>query len=78
MTTTTMHRAAVDAEFRALVLESPEFVATAPGALPAPIEKLDMSALEEWTTDTIGRDLYACGSTCSFGPFTFYCDGTSK
>lgn len=55
-----MHRAVVDADFRALVLESPEFVATVPDVLPAPIEKLDMSALEAWTADTIGRDLYAC------------------
>lgn len=77
MSTMTMHRAAVDADFRA-ILESPEFVASVPGALPRPVEELDISALEAWTVDTVGRDLYACGSTCSFGPLTFYCDGTSK
>jgi hypothetical protein len=72
MTETMMHLATVDAEFRALLIE------TGVTDLPAEIDELDTSGLDTWTAATIGRDIYACGSTCSFGPLTFYCDGTSK
>jgi hypothetical protein len=72
MTDTMLHQAAVDTEFRELLIEG-GFT-----ALPAEIDALDMSGLDTWTAETIGRDVYACGSTCSFGPLTFYCDGTSK
>jgi hypothetical protein len=73
MSTTTMHRAAVDAEFRAF-LES-----QAPTAeLPAPVEELDRATLESWASDVAVNEIYACVSSCSFGPITWICDGTTK
>ena len=63
----------VDDEFRALV--SANLDAFGLDGLPAPVEPIEQGIL----THSGGSQYIAmCASTCSKGPFTVVCDGTSK
>ncbi|MFC5183423.1 cinnamycin family lantibiotic [Actinomadura harenae] len=76
MTTTILRYAAADADFRSELLERPaDFGVT---SVPAGVEQPDAEALGYWTEGVAAVDIYACASTCSSGPFTFVCDGTTK
>jgi hypothetical protein len=71
------YQSVVDEEFRALVLSDPGlFGLTEPSLLlPAAVESQDESLLDLVS----GASFVAqCGSTCSAGPFTVVCDGTTK
>ncbi len=68
-----MHRAAVDAEFRAFLASQ-----TALDTMPEPVAELDTAALEAWASDVSVGELYACAQSCSWGPFTIVCDGNTK
>ncbi|MCP2335948.1 cinnamycin family lantibiotic [Actinomadura rupiterrae] len=74
--TTILRYAAADAGFRAELLERPaDFGVT---AVPESVEQPDAEALGYWTEGIAAVDVYACASTCSAGPITFLCDGTTK
>jgi hypothetical protein len=68
MGTAALYRATANADFRTLV----------DGPLPEAVEGLDVSTLESWTADIVATDMRDCASTCSKGPLTFICDGTTK
>jgi hypothetical protein len=72
-----LYRSVVDEELRALLLTDPGlFGLEEPSLLlPSPVEPQDESLLDLAS----GADFMArCGSTCSAGPFTVVCDGTTK
>ncbi|WP_026413721.1 cinnamycin family lantibiotic [Actinomadura oligospora] len=74
--TSILRHAAADADFRSELLERPtDFGVT---AVPAGVEQPDAEQLGYWTEGVAAVDIYACSSTCSFGPFTIVCDGTTK
>jgi Family of unknown function (DUF5973) len=67
----------VDEEFRAEILAAPdEFGLTAESLeLPAPVEGQDRGLLDFSSGGFFASN---CISTCSFGPITWLCDGTTK
>ncbi len=74
------HQAAVDAEFRSELQRNPEaFGIPVYMELPESVEKQDESFVE-LLNDALGELNIAaeCESTCSFGPITLVCDGTTK
>ena len=71
------YQSVVDEEFRALVVSDPGlFGLTEPSLLlPTAVEPPDESLLDLVS----GASFVAqCKSTCSYGPFTVVCDGTTK
>ncbi|GAA3966644.1 hypothetical protein GCM10023085_56390 [Actinomadura viridis] len=76
--TTILRHAAADAEFRDELLTSPEFFGISAGTVPASVEQQDAESLGYWTEGVAAVDAYACASTCSSGPLTILCDGTTK
>ncbi|WP_019631332.1 cinnamycin family lantibiotic [Actinomadura atramentaria] len=75
---TILRQAAADAEFRTALLTDPEVFGVAADAVPESVEQQDQESLGFWTEGVAAIDAYACASTCSAGPFTFVCDGTTK
>jgi hypothetical protein len=75
---TILRQAAADAEFRAELLDNPEVFGVAAGTVPESVEQQDEASLNYWTEGVAAVDAYACASTCTSGPFTFACDGTTK
>lgn len=72
-----LYQSVVDDEFRALVLADPSaFGLGDPSfALPTPVEPQDRALLDLAS----GIQFTAqCGTTCSAGPMTILCDGTTK
>lgn len=78
MSTTLLRKAAVDSEFRAAVLANPEAFGADVDALPAPVATADQEALDLLAEGIAAIEIYACKATCSFGPITMMCDGTTK
>ena len=78
MSPTLLQRAVVDAEFRSALQADPEAFGVTAGDLPAAVEQQDQESLDFWTEGISSIEIYACESTCSFGPFTVVCDGTTK
>jgi hypothetical protein len=71
-----LYQSVVDEEFRARLLADPEaFGISAEVVLPEPVQPQDRTLLELGMS---ALDVYACASTCSSGPFTIVCDGTTK
>ncbi|MDA0566911.1 cinnamycin family lantibiotic [Streptomonospora sp. S1-112] len=77
-TTTLMHQAAVDAEFRAAVLADPAAFGLTADALPTAVEQADQAAVDSWTDGIVSSEIFACSTSCSWGPFTVVCDGSTK
>jgi lantibiotic duramycin-like protein len=75
---TILRQAAADAELREELLATPERFGVPAEAVPAGVEPLDAEALDFWTEGVATTDIYACASSCSWGPFTIVCDGTTK
>lgn len=73
---TILRHAAADADVRTELLSGRFGVAE--GAVPAAVEQPDTASLGYWTEGVAAVDAYACASTCSSGPFTFACDGSTK
>jgi hypothetical protein len=71
-------QAVVDSEFRTELLADPAAFGMSGSSLPAPIEQPDQESLDFWTEGVAAMEIYACRSTCSFGPMTVVCDGTTK
>ena len=71
-----------DPDFRRAVLDNPEKfgVSVDQNSLPAPVSSADMSftTLVNDTSSMSVLDISACKSTCTMGPFTIVCDGTTK
>lgn len=79
MTSSTILRhAAADAEFREELLSNPESFGVTASAVPASVEPQDAESLEFWTEGVARMDAAECVSSCSFGPITWLCDGTTK
>src|ERR1700722_11509899 len=79
MTSSTILRhAAADAEFREELLCDPESFGVTAEAIPASVEPQDAESLEFWTEGVVRMDAMECVSSCSFGPITWLCDGTTK
>lgn len=74
------HQAAIDVEFRRELESNPEAFGIPTNAnIPQSVEKQDESFVE-LLNDALGElDIAAeCESTCSSGPITAVCDGTTK
>lgn len=79
MTSSTILRhAAADVEFREELLRDPETFGVSAQAVPASVEPQDAESLEFWTGGVARTDIMACVSSCSWGPITLLCDGTTK
>lgn len=72
-----LYQSVVDEEFRALVLADPSaFGLSEPSfGFPAAVEPQDRALLDLASGAQFSS---MCASTCSSGPFTFVCDGTTK
>jgi hypothetical protein len=72
-----LYQSVVDEEFRALVLADPSaFGLGEPSfGFPPAVEPQDRALLD---LASGSRFSASCASTCSSGPFTFVCDGTTK
>ncbi|NEO39949.1 MAG: cinnamycin family lantibiotic [Moorea sp. SIOASIH] len=75
-----LHQASIDAEFRSEVQNNPEaFGLSATTTLPESVEKQDHAFIELLNASLGEFDIAAsCESTCSSGPLTIVCDGTTK
>lgn len=72
-----LYQAAVDSEFRAeLVNGSCGFGMDSRNLLlPDLVEQQDQAVLKIWSEGLVAMQ---CASTCSYGPITIVCDGTTK
>lgn len=77
-TTMTLQQAVVDSEFRRELEANPSAFGIAVDALPAAVEQPDQESLDFWTEGVTATEIYACVTSCSFGPITAICDGTTK
>lgn len=70
-----LYQTVVDDEFRNLVTSRPEVFGLAPSGLPTAVEPLDDARL-----DMVSANQYVtmCKNTCTTGPITIICDGTTK
>ena len=75
---TILRHAAADADVRAELLAGPDRFGVTAGSVPAAVAQPDAASLGYWTEGVAAFDAYACASTCSSGPFTIVCDGTTK
>lgn len=73
-----LRHAAADADVRAEVLAAPEAFGVSPDTVPVSVEPLDEESLGFWTEGVAAVEVYACATSCSFGPFTVVCDGGTK
>ncbi|MGH3377478.1 MAG: cinnamycin family lantibiotic [Actinoallomurus sp.] len=78
MSDTMTLQAVVDSEFRTELLADPSAFGLAVSSLPAPVEQPDQESLDFWTEGIAAMEIYACRTSCSFGPITAVCDGTTK
>ncbi len=72
-----LYQSVVDDEFRAMLASDPAVFGLNVDDLawPAAVEPQDQAMLN---VALAGVDAYQCRSTCSSGPFTVVCDGTTK
>ncbi|WP_067451807.1 cinnamycin family lantibiotic [Actinomadura macra] len=75
---TILRHAAADADFRTELLAGAGRYGVSAATVPAAVEQQDTASLSYWTEGIAAVDAYACASTCSSGPFTFACDGSTK
>jgi len=73
-----LYQAVVDKEFRAMLLSDPGSYGVPGDTLPAPVEQPDQESLDFWTEGVSAMEIYACVTSCSFGPVTKVCDGSTK
>ncbi|MEU7135726.1 cinnamycin family lantibiotic [Streptomyces sp. NPDC046261] len=78
MTASILQQSVVDADFRAALIENPAAFGASTAVLPTPVEQQDQASLDFWTKDIAATEAFACKQSCSFGPFTFVCDGNTK
>ena len=78
MSATLTLQAVVDSEFRSELLANPAAFGVSADSLPTPVEQPDQESLDFWTEGVAAAEIYACRTSCSWGPITAICDGTSK
>lgn len=78
MSDTILRQAVIDAEFRAALTADPAAFGVDTAELPAAVEQPDQESLSFWAEGIAATEIYACNATCSWGPITVVCDGTSK
>ncbi|GLY72152.1 cinnamycin family lantibiotic [Actinoallomurus iriomotensis] len=78
MSDTMTLQAVVDSEFRTELLADPAAFGLSGSSLPAPIEQPDQESIDFWTEGVAAMEIYACQTSCSWGPITAVCDGTTK
>lgn len=78
MSDTILRQAVIDAEFRSALIADPAAFGVEPAELPDAVEAVDQESLDFWTKGIAANEVVACASTCSAGPFTFACDGSTK
>jgi hypothetical protein len=78
MSTALLQRAVVDDEFRTALAGDPAAFGVSVDVLPAPVEQPDQELLDFWTEGIAAFEIYACRTSCSWGPFTIVCDGETK
>ena len=71
-------QAVVDNEFRTELAADPAAFGVTAASLPAAVERPDQESLDFWTEGIASMEIYACATTCSAGPMTIVCDGTTK
>jgi Family of unknown function (DUF5973) len=71
-----LYQVAADGEFRAELEKNPDFFGQdgTNVVLPDSVERLDQTSLKLWSE---GLAAMKCVSTCTFGPITIVCDGTT-
>jgi hypothetical protein len=79
-TETMLYQAVVDHEFRARFTDTPGGFGVDHDAivLPDAVERQEQESLKIWSEGLAALDVYDCVSTCSWGPITAVCDGTTK
>jgi len=78
MTSAMTLQAVVDSDFRRELQADPAAFGITPQAVPAPVEAPDQESLDFWTEGVTSTEIFACVTSCSFGPITAICDGTTK
>ena len=78
MSETLTLQAVVDSEFRTELLADPAAFGLSVSDVPTPVEQPDQEALDFWTEGVAAMEIYACQTSCSWGPITAVCDGTTK
>lgn len=78
MSPSLLRQAAVDHEFRAALLDNPAAFGASMGSVPAAVQRPDQESLDFWLEGIGTTEIYACDQSCSWGPFTVVCDGTTK
>jgi Family of unknown function (DUF5973) len=78
MSPTVLQHAVVDEEFRSELLANPSAYGVSADSLPASVEQPDQEAMDFWTEGVAAQEVMQCATSCSFGPFTIVCDGTTK
>jgi len=79
-TETILYQAVVDHEFRTRFMDTPESfgIDRDTVVLPDAVERQEQESLKIWSEGLAALDVYDCVSTCSWGPITAVCDGTTK
>ena len=67
---TILYRAVVGSEFRAMLRENADPFGIFTDSLSAPVAQPDEESLDFWTEGVAAMEIYACASSCSFGPVT--------
>lgn len=75
-----LYLSAADHEFRTNLLDDPQTFGLEREAvsLPDAVERQDQESLNVWIQGLEAVEVYNCGATCSAGPATIICDGTTK
>jgi len=77
---TILYQAIVDHEFRAALVGTPGIFGMdhATFLLPDTVEQQEQESTKIWSEGLAAVDVYNCTSTCSYGPVTILCDGSTK
>jgi len=75
-----LYQAAVDQEFRDVLSANPErfMLSRTVLVLPSSVQQQDQGFVDSLHEDLESMDIFACVTSCSSGPFTFVCDGSTK
>jgi hypothetical protein len=75
-----LYLSAVDHTFRTNLLDDPGAFGLEREnvSLPDAVERQDQESLNVWIQGLEAVEVYNCTSTCSYGPVTILCDGSTK
>lgn len=76
----TLQQAVVDGDFRDELVRDPEAFGVSSEALAqlVSVAAPDQDLFDFWAEGVTATELYACATTCSSGPLTIVCDGSTK